>query len=213
MSGTQSDNLEQVKWTAIEQVQENQDNPREISEEQFNHLKASIENFPKMLEVRPIVVAEGVVLGGNMRLQALRDLGYTEVPVIEAKHLSDEQKNEFVIKDNTNVGDWAEDALLELLSQEQAVSFGVPEYVFAEPDFEEEETDEEQAGPGSDQSGDEPDGEPDTGYHHDHMIIPVECELEQYDRIRELHDRALEQDPKKPGEILLKALKLTTEKL
>ena len=64
-----------------------------------------------MLEVRPLVVAEGVVVGGNMRLLAMKDLGYREVSVIDVTEWTQEKRDEFMIKDNLNFGDWDYDLL------------------------------------------------------------------------------------------------------
>ena len=64
-----------------------------------------------MLEVRPLVVADGVVVGGNMRLRALQDLGYKEVPVIDVTEWTQAQRDEFMIKDNLTFGDWDYDIL------------------------------------------------------------------------------------------------------
>lgn len=70
-----------------------------------------------MMELRPIVVDEnGIILGGNMRFRALQELyGKTgEIPdtwVKRADELTEDQKKEFIIKDNVSFGDWDFDAL------------------------------------------------------------------------------------------------------
>ena len=64
-----------------------------------------------MLEVRPLVVADGVVIGGNMRLLAMKDLGYREVSVIDVTEWTQEKRDEFMIKDNLSFGDWDYDLL------------------------------------------------------------------------------------------------------
>ena len=64
-----------------------------------------------MLEVRPLVVADGVVVGGNMRLLVMKDLGYKEVPVIDVTEWTQAERDEFMIKDNTHFGSWDYDAL------------------------------------------------------------------------------------------------------
>jgi hypothetical protein len=75
-------------------------------------LKQSIQDFPTMLELRPLVIdTNRVVLGGNMRLEALKQLGYSSVPIIQVNDLTPEQKREFVIKDNLAYGDWDWDIL------------------------------------------------------------------------------------------------------
>ena len=64
-----------------------------------------------MLEVRPLVVAEGVVVGGNMRLLAMKDLGFREVSVIDVTEWTQEKRDQFMIKDNLSFGDWDYDLL------------------------------------------------------------------------------------------------------
>ena len=80
----------------IKDIKLNPDNPRLIKDARFKKLVQSLKEFPKMLELRPIVINEdNVVLGGNMRLKALRELGYKEVPdtwVKRADELTEEEK-------------------------------------------------------------------------------------------------------------------------
>jgi len=63
-----------------------------------------------MMEARPIIVDEtGLILGGNMRYKVLQHMGYKEVQDSWVKHISDlteDQKKEFVIKDNISFGEW-----------------------------------------------------------------------------------------------------------
>ena len=95
------------KKVDIKKIKTNKKNPRIIKDEKYKKLVKSIENFPNMLEIRPIVVDENMmVLGGNMRLKACKDAGLTEVPVIVASELTEEQKKEFIIKDNVGFGEW-----------------------------------------------------------------------------------------------------------
>lgn len=95
----------------LTEIKPNPDNPRVIKDNQFKKLVESIKSFPEMLEVRPIVVNKDmVILGGNMRYRACIEAGLKEVPVAiaewDAKH-----DHEFVIKDNTNMGEWDWDVL------------------------------------------------------------------------------------------------------
>jgi hypothetical protein len=93
----------------------NDKNPRTITESEFNKLKNSVKSFEKMMSLRPIVVDEkNVILGGNQRYRALQALGYKEIPdewVKQAKDLSEEEKKEFIIKDNVPLGQWDWDML------------------------------------------------------------------------------------------------------
>ena len=94
----------------VSSIKENPNNPRSIKKDKLEKLKKSIQDFPRMLYLRPLVVDEDlVVLGGNMRLRAVKELGYLDVPVLKVQDLTEEQKKEFVIKDNVNYGDWSWD--------------------------------------------------------------------------------------------------------
>jgi len=87
-------------------------NPRIIKDDKFKKLVKSIQDFPQMLELRPIVIDENnIVLGGNMRLKACIEAGLTDVPVKQAKELTEEQKKEFIVKDNVGYGEWDWDDL------------------------------------------------------------------------------------------------------
>ncbi len=97
----------QVRWVDINLVKENPDNPRKISDADMDALKESIKSFPKMLVYRPGVVDENMILlGGNQRRRACRELGWPEFPVMDAKDFSPEQLKEFIIKDNLPFGTW-----------------------------------------------------------------------------------------------------------
>jgi ParB-like chromosome segregation protein Spo0J len=101
---------------ALTKLKNNPKNPRVIRDEKFNKLKKSIEDFPDMLEKRPLVVftdkdGKFVVLGGNMRLKAAKELGIKELPVIVADEWTEEQKAQFLIKDNVNFGEWNHEEL------------------------------------------------------------------------------------------------------
>jgi DNA modification methylase len=96
----------------ITQVVPNTSNPRIIKDDKFKKLVKSIQEFPEMLKLRPIVVdADMVVLGGNMRLKACKAAGLTEVPIVIADQLTPEQQAEFIIKDNVGFGEWDWDLL------------------------------------------------------------------------------------------------------
>ena len=101
-----------MQRAAIGTILPNPSNPRIIKDYKFKKLVKSIEDFPQMLELRPIVVDSNmVVLGGNMRLKACIAAGVKEVPIIVADQLTDIQKNEFIIKDNVGFGEWDWDQL------------------------------------------------------------------------------------------------------
>ena len=100
---------QQVK---ISKVKGNPSNPRIIKNDKFKKLVKSIQEFPEMLKLRPIVVDEDfMVLGGNMRLKASKEAGLKEVWVEVAEGLTEEQKKEFIVKDNVGFGEWDWDML------------------------------------------------------------------------------------------------------
>jgi len=95
------------KNISIQKIRENIDNPRFIKDYKFKKLVNSLKTFPEMLEKRPIVVDENyMVLGGNMRLKACREAGLDKVWIDVAKDWTDEQKKEFIVKDNLSYGEW-----------------------------------------------------------------------------------------------------------
>jgi ParB-like chromosome segregation protein Spo0J len=127
---------------ALTKLKNNPKNPRVIRDEKFNKLKKSIEDFPDMLEKRPLVVftdkdGKFVVLGGNMRLKAAKELGIKELPVILADEWTEEQKAQFLIKDNVNFGEWNHEELANEWDAIQLQEWGLDLPVMAdyvEPD-------------------------------------------------------------------------------
>jgi hypothetical protein len=104
----------------ISEIKLNPKNPRVLKDWQFEKLKKSIEEFPEMLKLRPIVVDENnMILGGNARFKALKELGYKDIEVIRASELTEEKKREFIIKDNTHWGRWDMETLYAGYSQKE----------------------------------------------------------------------------------------------
>jgi len=100
------------QYLKISKVLPNPENPRVIKDHKYIALLKSIQEFPKMLEIRPIVVnSDMVILGGNMRLRACQEAGLKEIPVIVAKELTESEQREFTIKDNVSFGEWDWDKL------------------------------------------------------------------------------------------------------
>ena len=120
-----------IQKVKVAQVKLNDSNPRIIKDEKFRKLVQSIKDFPKMLEIRPIVVNEDmVVLGGNMRFKACIEAGLKEVPVIKASDLTEEQQKEFIIKDNVGFGEWDWDILANEWDSEQLTDWGLDLPIF-----------------------------------------------------------------------------------
>lgn len=116
-------NTQKVK---ISEVKANPNNPRLIKDDKFKKLVKSIQEFPEMLSLRPIVVnADMIVLGGNMRLKACKEAGLKEVDIIKADDLTEEQQKQFIIKDNVGFGEWDWEDLANNWDSEQLTDWGL----------------------------------------------------------------------------------------
>jgi hypothetical protein len=110
----------------IQQIRNNENNPRIIKDYKFKQLVKSIKEFPEMLKLRPIVVnSEMVVLGGNMRLKACKEAGLKEVWILKADELTEEQQREFIVKDNVGFGEWDWDVLANEWNNQQLEDWGL----------------------------------------------------------------------------------------
>ena len=116
----------------IKDIKSNPKNPRLIKDARFKKLVQSLKEFPKMLVLRPIVINEdNVVLGGNMRLKALIELGYKEVPdtwVKRADELTEEEKKRFVIADNVEFGENDIEILSKEWDKAEVVDWGMESF-------------------------------------------------------------------------------------
>lgn len=133
-----------IQKIKLDKIQINKDNPRTITKEKFDKLVNSILVFPKMLDIRPIVVdGNFIALGGNQRTEALKAISKMEiatiserltsvsdfqrmdkseqentilfwgawlddkvVPIINASTLTEDEKRQFIVKDNAGFGEW-----------------------------------------------------------------------------------------------------------
>lgn len=125
-----------MKLVKISEVKPNPKNPRVIKDGKFQKLVKSIQEFPDMLNKRPLIVFTDVdgkycVLGGNMRLKALNELKFKEIPVIIADEWTEEQKHEFLIKDNVGFGEWDWDSLANEWDAENLNDWGLEVPTFA----------------------------------------------------------------------------------
>lgn len=110
----------------LNDIRLNDKNPRTINKRQLDRLVKSVQEFPEMTELRPIVVDENnTILGGNMRYRAMQKLGYKQAEVVKVSGLTDEQKREFVIKDNVAFGDWDWDALADEWDTQELNDWGL----------------------------------------------------------------------------------------
>ena len=143
----------EIEEVDIRKVIPNPENPRFIRDENFEKLVRSIEEFPEMLKLRPIVVNEGMVtLGGNMRLRACKEAGLKKVPVIRVS-LTKEQEKEFIIKDNLGYGEWDWEMLANEWDVELLNMWGLEVDLWKKDDDEEDEDGDEDHRDGHDEGG------------------------------------------------------------
>jgi len=150
-NGTQISKCGSMSKVAITNIKPNPKNPRIIKDANFEKLKASIQEFPEMLEKRPLVCytdtdGKFVVLGGNMRLKAAKETGLKELPIILADDWTAEQKELFILRDNVSGGEWDFQALPEWQVSELE-EWGVDVPSFDETVLEAEEDDFDEAPP------------------------------------------------------------------
>ena len=125
-----------VQTVKLSDVKSNPNNPRLIKNDKFEKLVQSLKDFPEMAKVRPIVVNQDfVVLGGNMRLKAMKEAGWKEVP-IEVVDWSEQQQKEFIIKDNVGFGEWEWDILANEWEADDLEKWGLDVPVFEESEQE-----------------------------------------------------------------------------
>ena len=164
-----------MEFIAISKVIPNEDNPRYIKEEKFKKLVQSLKDFPEMANARPIVVnKEMVVLGGNMRLKAMQEAGWSEVPV-QVVDWSEEKQREFIIKDNVGFGEWDWDELANTWDAEELNEWGL------DVPFVEKEID-------SSKEGDDIkiDKSLQVLPKHEYVIIYANSESEEWDELRSI---------------------------
>tara|TARA_R110001606_G_scaffold331416_1_gene479173 strand:- start:1289 stop:1885 length:597 start_codon:yes stop_codon:yes gene_type:complete len=129
----------------IKEIKSNPNNPRIIKDEKFAKLKKSISEFPKMMELRPMVInSENIVLGGNMRLKALKELGYTDIPnewIKRADELTEDETRRFIIADNVGFGEHDWEMLANEWDTQELEDWGLDGFPFGVADSEEFGTD------------------------------------------------------------------------
>ncbi len=104
-----------IVYRPVTEIHELEGNPRVIKKDQFEKLKTSIKNNPDYFEARPCILSNRtgvlVVIAGNQRLRASRELGMTEVPTILLEGLTEEREREIIVRDNVENGEWDYDIL------------------------------------------------------------------------------------------------------
>ncbi len=104
----------------------NSSNPRIIKDDKYKKLVKSLKEFPQMADVRPVVIDEtNTILGGNMRYKAMIEAGWDDIPVKQVKGWTEEQKKEFIVKDNLGYGEWDYDILANDYDLSQLEDYGM----------------------------------------------------------------------------------------
>ena len=118
-----------IVYRPIAEIHELEGNPRVIKKDQFEKLKTSIKNNPDYFEARPCILSNRtgvlVVIAGNQRLRASRELGMTEVPTILLEGLTEEREREIIVRDNVENGEWDYDMLANQWEAEDLNDWGV----------------------------------------------------------------------------------------
>ena len=126
--------IENVK---ISQIKANPDNPRVIKDAKYQELYESMERFPDMINKKPLIVFTDkdkklCILGGNQRFRVLQHLKVKSIPIIKADNWTEEQKKEFLIRDNISSGEWDWDILANIYEPEDLNNWGLSVPVFIE---------------------------------------------------------------------------------
>lgn len=106
-------------------------NPRQISTEDFLKLKKSIQDNPEMLELRELIVYPHdddyfIVIAGNMRLRAMKELEFTYATCkVLDKNTSLEKLKAYTIKDNISRGEWDFELLANEWDVDELIEFGL----------------------------------------------------------------------------------------
>lgn len=107
----------EVIYRNLSDIKPLDNNPRKISKEQLETLKKSISENPEYFEARPIILSdrtgELVIIAGNQRYRACKELKFKEVPTILLSGLTEAKEREIIIRDNVNNGEWDDEILAD----------------------------------------------------------------------------------------------------
>lgn len=138
-----------MQYAKISTVKKNPNNPRIIKDEQYKKLKESLSGAKgkEFFEARPCIVSnrtgENIIIAGNTRYQAAKDLKWPEIPVAIMEGLTEEQEQEIIIRDNVSNGEWNWETLANEWDAVKLEEWGLslPETVELEDEAEAEEDD------------------------------------------------------------------------
>lgn len=136
-----------VEYRPLESLKPLENNPRYIKEEDFERLCASVQNNPELFEAQPIILSdrtgELVIISGNQRYRAAKEVGLKEVPTVLLTGLTEQKEKEIIIRTNITNGKWDYDRLAnDDWSIEDLGNWGV-DVSFLDPDEDEDNDDED----------------------------------------------------------------------
>lgn len=115
-----------IKTVKLSELKPHPDNPRKISRENMDRLVKSLQEFPEMLEIKEIVVDETMtIIGGNMRYAALKKMGREQCKAKIVTGLTEDQKREYIIKDNIALGEWEKTIIAKKYSDLDLKTWGI----------------------------------------------------------------------------------------
>jgi ParB-like chromosome segregation protein Spo0J len=115
-----------IKTVKLSELKPHPDNPRKISRENMDRLVKSLQEFPEMLEIKEIVVDETMtIIGGNMRYAALKKMGREQCKTKIVTGLTEDQKREYIIKDNIALGEWEKTIIAKKYSDLDLKTWGI----------------------------------------------------------------------------------------
>lgn len=119
----------QIEYRRLDELKKLEDNPRTIKKKDFETLKKSVKDNPDYFEARPLILSDRtgdlVIIAGNMRYEAAKAIGMSEVPTVTLHGLDQERERELIIRDNVNNGDWNFDELLNSWDPEKLQDWGI----------------------------------------------------------------------------------------
>ena len=100
-------------------------NPRQLTKDQYKHLKDSIDRFGL---VDPIIVnknkdRKNIIVGGHQRVKVAKDMNIKEVPVLEVD-LTYDRERELNVRLNANTGEWDTDILANMFDIDELQDWG-----------------------------------------------------------------------------------------
>jgi len=116
----------EIKIVKLDDLIQNEINPRKIKRKEYEELKKSLLEFPDMKKLREIIIDEKmIILAGHQRVYALKDLGYEDVEVKQVHNLTEAQKRRFIALDNDHSGDWDYDIIANVWDTNELKEWGI----------------------------------------------------------------------------------------